>query len=92
MRRLRGELPNLRADSDGLVLVLQGSGAQLRLDPWDGDVFTVRLVPAGQFAAVAENLGPRPLGFVQTQIDKEGRLGVLRLSFDDGQAYEFSRE
>src|SRR5262245_23391132 len=82
----------LRPDGNGLVLALQESGAELRLAPWDGDVFTVRLSPAGGFAAVAENLGPQSMGFVQTQIDKEGRLGVLRLSFDDGQAYEFRRD
>jgi hypothetical protein len=82
----------LRLDGDGLVLALQGSGAELKLEPWDGDVFTVGLVPAGRFAAVAENLGPLPMGFVQFQIDKEGRLGLLRLSFGDGQAYEFRRE
>ena len=67
----------LRLDGDGLVLALQGSGAELKLEPWDGDVFTVGLVPAGRFAAVAENLGPPPIGFVQFQIDKEGRLGLL---------------
>jgi hypothetical protein len=37
-------------------------------------------------------LGPLPMGFVQFQIDKEGRLGLLRLLFGDGQAYEFRRE
>jgi hypothetical protein len=26
------------------------------------------------------------------QIDKEGRLNLLRLSFEDGQAYEFRRD
>jgi hypothetical protein len=74
------------------VLDLQGPGSQLKLEPWDGDVFTVRVVARGAFAAVAENMGPRPGGFVQLQIDKDGKLGVLRLSFDDGQAYEFRRE
>jgi hypothetical protein len=34
----------------------------------------------------------RWLGFVQLQMDKDGKLGLLRLSFDDGQAYEFRRE
>ena len=47
---------------------------------------------AGCFAAVAEDLGPLPYAFVQFQIDKDGRLNVLRLSFDDGQAYQFARE
>ncbi len=82
----------LRLDGDALVLDLQGPGSQLKLEPWDGDVFTVRVVARGAFAAVAENMGPRPGGFVQLQIDKDGKLGVLRLSFDDGQAYEFRRE
>jgi hypothetical protein len=75
-----------------MVLELQGLGSQLKLEPWDGDVFTVRIVPLGQFIAVAANAGPGPSGFVQMQIDKDGRLGVLRLSFDDGQAYDFRRE
>jgi CubicO group peptidase (beta-lactamase class C family) len=82
----------LRVDGDAMVLELQGLGSQLKLEPWDGDVFTVRIVPLGQFIAVAANAGPAPSGFVQMQIDKDGRLGVLRLSFDDGQAYDFRRE
>ena len=49
-------------------------------------------MPLGRFAAVADNLGPLPVGFVQFQMDKDGKLNVLRLSFDDGQAYEFKRQ
>jgi CubicO group peptidase (beta-lactamase class C family) len=82
----------LRLDGDALVLDLLSPGSQLKLEPWDGDVFTVRVVARGAFAAVAENMGPAPVGFVQLQIDKDGKLGVLRLSFEDGQAYEFRRE
>jgi hypothetical protein len=82
----------LRLDGEALLLALQESGCQIRLEPWDGDVFTARVVPSGRFAAAAENIGPRPIGFVQLQIDKEGRLNLLRLSFEDGQAYEFRRE
>jgi CubicO group peptidase (beta-lactamase class C family) len=82
----------LRLDGEALVLALEESGCQLKLEPWDGDVFTVRVVPSGRFAALVENLGPRPIGFVQPQIGKEGRLTLLRLSFEDGQAYEFRRE
>ena len=82
---------SLKLEGDALVLELT-SGAQLKLEPWDGDIFTAQLVPTGRFAPVAENLGPRPSGFVQFQMDKEGKLNLLRLSFDDGQAYEFRRE
>ena len=70
---------------------LVGAATRL-LERSNGDVFTVRIVPLGQFIAVAANPGPGPSGFVQMQIDKDGRLGVLRLSFDDGQAYDFRRE
>jgi hypothetical protein len=41
---------------------------------------------------VAANMGPRPSGFVQFQMDKTGKLNLLRLTFDDGQFYEFRRE
>jgi CubicO group peptidase (beta-lactamase class C family) len=79
------------AHGDELVLELT-TGARLKLEPWDGDVLTAKLVANGRFAAMADNLGPLPNGFVQFQIDKDARLNVLRLSFDDGQAYEFRRE
>jgi hypothetical protein len=31
-------------------------------------------------------------GFAQFQMDKNGKLNLLRLSTPDGQAYEFRRE
>jgi hypothetical protein len=37
-------------------------------------------------------MGPRPSGFAQLEIGQDGKLGVLRLTLDDGQAYEFRRE
>ena len=77
---------------DALVMEIQATGANLKLEPWDGDVFTVKLMPLGNFAAIAENLGPLPIGFAQFQIDKDAKLNVLRLTYDDGQAYEFRRE
>jgi CubicO group peptidase (beta-lactamase class C family) len=79
-------------EGDKLVMELQATGAKLQLEPWDGDVFTARLMPLGRFAAMVDNLGSLPNGFVQYQIDKSAKLNVLRLSFDDGQAYEFHRE
>ncbi len=82
---------SLKHESDALVLAFK-SGAELSLEPWNGDIFTARLVPNGHFAAVVEDQGPQPNGFVQFQMDKDGRLNLLRLSFDDGQAYEFRRE
>jgi CubicO group peptidase (beta-lactamase class C family) len=82
----------LSVEGDALVMSLDASGAKLRLAQWDGEVLTATPMPLGRFAAVAEDLGPLPYAFVQFQIDKVGRLNVLRLSFDDGQAYEFTRE
>ena len=82
----------LRLEGDALVLALQESDCQLKLEPWNGDVFTARVVPSGRFVALAANIGPLPSAFAQLQIDKEGRLNLLRLSFADGQAYEFRRD
>jgi hypothetical protein len=50
------------------------------------------MIPLDRFAAIAEDLGPLPMGFVQFQIDKDGRLNLFRISLDDGQAYDFVRE
>ena len=71
---------------------LEATGARLALTPWDGDVFTAAVVPVGRFAAISEDLGPLPSAFAQFQIGKDGKLSVLHLSFDDGQAYDFTRE
>ena len=79
-------------EGEALVMALPATGAKLKLEPWDGEVFTATLVPVGRFAAVAAALGPLPNGFVQFQIDKDAKRNVLRLSLDDGQAYEFKRE
>jgi hypothetical protein len=79
-------------EGDALVMAFPATGAKLTLEPWDGEVFTAKLVPIGRFAAVAEALGPLPNGFVQFQIDKDAKLNLLHLSLDDGQAYEFKRE
>ncbi len=82
----------LAVDGDALVMRLDVTGAKLKLAQWDGDIFTANLMPLAQYAAVAEDLGELPAAFVQFQMDKDARLNVLRLSFDDGQAYEFTRE
>jgi CubicO group peptidase (beta-lactamase class C family) len=79
-------------EGEALVMEFPATGAKLTLEPWNGEVFTAKLLPIGRFAAVADNLGPLPNGFVQFQIDKDAKLNRLRLSFDDGQAYEFTRE
>ena len=71
---------------------LHAGGAKLRLDPWDGGILTANLMPLGRFAAVAENLGPLPGAFIEFRMDKAAALNVLHLSFDDGQAYDFTRE
>jgi CubicO group peptidase (beta-lactamase class C family) len=78
-------------DGDALVIEFSATGARLKLEPWDGNVFTAKLMPFGRFAAVAEDLGPLPIGFVQFQIDKDAKLNLLHLSLEDGQGYEFKR-
>jgi hypothetical protein len=79
-------------EGNALVMEFTATGAKLKIEPRDGDVFTASLMPLGRYAAIAEDLGPLPAAFAQFQIDKDGKLNVLRLSLDDGQAYEFFRE
>ena len=74
-----------------MVMEILASGAKLELAPRDGDVFTVKLMPLGKFVALAEDLGPVPIGFVQFQIDREGKLNLLHLSVQDDQTYLFRR-
>jgi CubicO group peptidase (beta-lactamase class C family) len=81
----------VKQDGDALVMEL-AAGAALKLDPWDGDIFTATLVPSGAFAGLAENVGPEPTAFAQFQVDATGKLNVLRLTANDGQTYEFRRE
>lgn len=75
---------------DTLVLILKRSGAELKLEPWDGDIFRVNLLPKGLFAAVAAARG-RPIGFAQFRMAKDGKLGLLELTVENSQSYEFRR-
>ena len=78
-------------DGDALVIQLAATGAMFRLEPWDGDVFIARLMPTGRFGPIVD-LGYMTRGFAQFQMDKDGKLALLRLSCEYGQAYEFRRE
>ncbi len=64
-------------DREGLILILKQTGARLRLDPFDGAIFTVRLVPEGRFALTAAALGDTPIDFADFRPDGEGRLTQL---------------
>lgn len=79
------------ADGTRLVMTLQATGARLSIDPWNGNVFTARLVREGAFADIATNMGRYPLAFVQYQIGDDGKLDHLKLSTEDGQSYIFKR-
>jgi len=50
------------------------------------------VAPEGRFAAVAANLGPKPLGFVQFQVGQTGKLDLFRFVIEDGQEYLLQRE
>jgi CubicO group peptidase (beta-lactamase class C family) len=82
----------VRQEGDALVMDFATGGAKMRLDPWDGSIFTANLVPIGAFAAIAANEGPGPSGFVQFLIDPAGTLSTLRMSDTNGQEFDFQRE
>ena len=81
----------LTLKDDALVIEVQATGAKFNLVPWDGDIFIASLIPTGQFGPIVD-LDYMTKGFAQFQIDKDGKLNLLRLSVADGQAYEFRRE
>ncbi len=82
----------LTVDGESLRLTLS-TGAVLALDPWNGDVFTVRLLPEGDMAAMAANFGPLPLGFAQFEVDATGQYRDLDINFLlEPQEYRFRRE
>ena len=68
------------ADGDALVATV-ATGAKLRLDPWDGNVYTVALLPEGEMATLAPNLGPGPLGFAAFGVDPGGKMDRFRVTF-----------
>jgi len=73
----------ITVEGDHLVLALEATGARLALQPFAGDVFTVRLLPEGRFAPIVATGGDQPIGFAQFQIDATGGLGALRLLLGD---------
>jgi CubicO group peptidase (beta-lactamase class C family) len=78
-------------NGNALILEIFATGAKLKLEPWDGDVFVARLMPVGQFGPVVD-LDYMTKGFVQFQISPSGELDVLTMTLADGQRYEFRRE
>jgi CubicO group peptidase (beta-lactamase class C family) len=81
----------ITAQGDDLVMNIQATGARLKLEPWDGSVFTASLMPTGRFGAIVD-LGYMTKTFAQFQMGKDGKLDLLRLSTEDDQSYEFLRE
>jgi len=81
----------LTLKDDALVIEVQATGAKFKLVPWDGDIFMATLMATGQFGPIVD-LEYMTKGFAQFQMAKEGKLNLLRLSTQDGQAYEFRRE
>jgi CubicO group peptidase (beta-lactamase class C family) len=68
----------LAPDGGRLLATLKETGAQLALEPFDGAVFTVRLLPQGRFARIVATQGDMPIGFADFVANPEGRLTRLR--------------
>jgi CubicO group peptidase (beta-lactamase class C family) len=75
---------------EGYTMILKlDTGAELKLEPFDGERFTMRLQSTPDFAALAQDLQPFPLGFARFYT-KDGHFR-LNLEFEDGPAYEFEK-
>jgi len=80
----------LRLDNGAPVLELP-TGAKLAVEPFDGDVFILRLLPQGRFAPIVQAAGDLPVGFAQFQMDASGKLGSLRWD-TEGNSFTFTRK
>ncbi|HTV43764.1 MAG TPA: serine hydrolase [Stellaceae bacterium] len=80
----------LVVENGGLMATLQKTGVRFRLEPYDGAVFSVHLVPEGRFAALDRSLGDTPFGFAAFVPDARARLSRLRLIVE-GQSYFWAR-
>jgi CubicO group peptidase (beta-lactamase class C family) len=78
------------AEGDELILNLKKTGARLRLDPFDGAVFTVHLVAEGRFAPIVAMRGDTPIGLAGFEADAEGRPTQLRWT-NEGQSYRLKK-
>ena len=55
----------------------------VRVEPFDGLVFAVRMLPTGRFANVVKLNGDTPLGFAQFEADGDGKLTQLSFSIEE---------
>lgn len=83
---------HLAAESGRASLTFADTGAKLALEPYDGAVFTARLVGEGRFRAVLEMGGDEPLGFLAFEPDADGALTRLVWLYDPHQTYRFLRK
>lgn len=78
-------------NATALVLTLEGSGARLQLEPWDGRIFEARLMPEGALKAVAESQGGL-FGHVRFPIDPTDKFSTLEFTVENGRSYPFRRK
>ena len=81
---------SLDAEGGNLIMKIAATGARYRLTPWDGDTFVARLIPEGQFGPIVD-LNFMIRAFAQFQITDSGKRDLIRLTFENGQPFEFRR-
>ncbi|RFB81424.1 serine hydrolase [Methylovirgula sp. 4M-Z18] len=82
---------SVEVDGERLLMTLEATGARFSIDPWNGDVFTAKLLPEGRLKDLVLSSGPLPTAFAQYQMSTDGKPDRLKLSMPDGQAYLFER-
>jgi CubicO group peptidase (beta-lactamase class C family) len=83
-------LATVALSGDGLVATLEVSGAKLRLEPWDGELFQVRLLPTGPFKAIVDSQGGL-FGYARFHVEPDGKLNAWEFTIENGQSFEFRR-
>ena len=89
---VNGSFGETSIEEDGATLVMKiaATGARYRLTPWDGGTFVAQLIPEGQFGPIVD-LHFMTRDLLQFQISSAGKLDAIRLTFENGQPFDFRR-
>ncbi|TCT00554.1 serine hydrolase domain-containing protein [Aquabacter spiritensis] len=83
---------DVAVDGESLVVTVARTGARLRLTPFDGPAFTVRLIAEGRFAPIVRMSGDTPTGFAQFEVGAAGTVARLNWIYNETQSYGFQRK
>ena len=79
---------SVEEDGGTLVMKIAATGARFSLTPLDGNIFVAQLLPTGRFGPIV-GLSYMTRAFAGFQMTNAGKFDLLRLTFENGQPFEF---